>query len=197
MEVQEIVSFIEQNKDNQDLTSALDKLGLVKPVEVIKEKELSDEELYNKFIGKQNLKDKLYNENTDKFLAKKLGIDVKDLTDDLRKTEFIPKNKLEEETGKFKNKLIQNELKTHLGEHYEVFKDKVDLSKVTYENEEFKGLNEQVEGIKTTFSKYFEVKQEVDPTTGKIKVKTPKPENDKKTQEDVVVDGFMKGFNKK
>ena len=184
MEISEVIEFINQNNDNQEFVQTLEKTGVIKQkeIEVIKEKEFSDDDLYNKFMGKQNLKDKFYNETQDKILAKKLGIEVKDLTDDLRKTEFITKNKLEEETGKFKNKLMQNDIKNALGEHYEVFKDKIDLSKVTYENDEFKGLNEQIESIKTTFAKYFETKEPQEPTGG-IKGKSPVPNN--KTAEEL------------
>lgn len=191
MEISEVIEFINQNKENQEFVQTLEQTGVIKPkeVEVIKEKELSDDELYTKFIGKQGLRDKLYNENADKFLAKKLGIEVKDLTDDLRKTEFIPKSKLEEETGKFKNKLIHNELKKDFGEHYEIFKDKVDISKITFEEEELKGYSEQVEGIKTTFSKYFEVKEE-ETVLGGLKGKSPK--NTNKTSEQLYNENLSK-----
>ena len=127
--MEEVIEYVSQNKDNQDLTSALEKAGVVKTLEVFKETELSDDELYNKFIGKQSLRDKVYNENTDKFLAKKLGIELKDLTDDLRKTEFIPKSKLDETVNQFEDFKFYSEAQKKYGDNFEIMKPHIDRSK--------------------------------------------------------------------
>lgn len=165
----------------------------VEKQEEIKTRDYTDEELLNAVLNNKSVYDKIYEKASDKKISKLLNVDIKNLTEEDRKTEFIPKSKLEEATGKFKNKLIHNELKKDFGEHYEIFKDKVDISKITFEEEELKGYSEQVDGIKNTFSKYFEVKEEE--KIGGIKGKSPKI--DQKTKEDPQIEGFMKGFKLK
>lgn len=161
----------------------------VEKQEEIKTRDYTDEELLNAVLNNKSVYDKIYEKASDKKISKLLNVDIKNLTEEDRKTEFIPKSKLEEATGKFKNKLIHNELKKDFGEHYEIFKDKVDISKITFEEEEFKGYSEQVEGIKTTFSKYFEVKEE-ETVLGGLKGKSPK--NTNKTSEQLYNENLSK-----
>lgn len=161
----------------------------VEKQEEIKTRDYTDEELLNAVLNNKSVYDKIYEKASDKKISKLLNVDIKNLTEEDRKTEFIPKSKLEEATGKFKNKIIHNELKKDFGEHYEIFKDKVDISKITFEEEELKGYSEQVDGIKTTFSKYFEVKEE-ETVLGGLKGKSPK--NTNKTSEQLYNENLSK-----
>ena len=179
--IQEVIDYVSQNKENQELTSALEKTGVVKTVEVIKEKEFSDEELYNKFVGKQNLKDKLINDYQDKFIGKTLGVDTKELTDEHRKLELIPKTEYEKVTNEFNMFKNQTIVKSEFGDNFELLEKHIDYSQE---------LEPQIESIKTKFSKLFSQEPQ-----GKLNDNSSKPiqQKDKKTQMEELLKTAKKG----
>lgn len=156
MEIKELLKLIGENKDNQELLTGLVALNLVKVEE--KQANYTDEGVLDYISKSQNISDKLYNENAKKFLSKKLGKDLKDVKDEDLGIELISKNSLTEQTEKYGTKLKDYEIAKALGDKTELLKPHIDLSKVTIDdNFNVKGLNEQIETLKTKFASLFEV----------------------------------------
>ena len=181
MEITEVVQFIESNKENQDLTSALDKLGLIKESVVEKVREYSDDELLDVVTKNQKIHDNLYNKVRDKFISKTLGVDTKELTDEHRKLELIPKTEFEKVNSEFNMFKNQTVVKGAFGDNFELLEKHIDYTKE---------IEPQIETVKTKFSKLFEVDNT---PKGKMKEVSPTPTTPK-TQEDKSLEAFKKGM---
>lgn len=182
--IQEVIDYVSQNKENQELTSALEKTGVIKTVEVIKEKEYTDDELYNLVSKKQSLNDKIYNQVRDKFIGKTLGVDTKELTDEHRKLELIPKTEFEKVSNEFNMFKNQTVVKSEFGDNFELLEKHIDYSQE---------LTPQIENIKSKFGKLFSAEPQ-----GKLNDTSSKPTKIiEKTQEDKIMDSFLGAINKK
>ncbi|WP_373077266.1 hypothetical protein [Fusobacterium varium] len=162
MTILELLAAIGQNKDNQELLTGLAALNLVATKEITKEVEAkyTDNGVMEYLAKSQPLTDKIYNENTKKFLAKKLGKDVKDIKDEDMGLELITKDSLTEQTGKYEGRIKEYEISRALGDKADLLKPHLDMNKIII-GEDFtvKGLDEQVIGLKTKFAPLFEVKE--------------------------------------
>ena len=180
MEINEVVQFIESNKENQDLTSALDKLGLIKESVVEKVRDYSDDELLDVVTKNQKIHDNLYNKVRDKFISKTLGVDTKELTDEHRKLELIPKTEFEKVSNEFNVFKKQSDVKSAFGDKFDLLNPHIDYTKDT---------TEEIERVKTKFASQFEIKTPV----GKLNQVSPTPVQ-QKTQEDKSLEAFKKGM---
>ena len=163
MTILELLAAIGQYKDNQELLTGLAALNLVATKETTKEVEAkyTDNGVMEYLAKSQPLTDKIYNENTKKFLAKKLGKDIKDIKDEDMGSELLPKGILEEQSGKYQGKIKEYEISKALGDKADLLKPHLDMNKITIDdNFEVKGVNEQVTALKTKFPTIFEVKEE-------------------------------------
>lgn len=156
MEIKELLKLIGENKENQELLTGLVALNLVKVEE--KQAEYTDEGVLDYISKSQKISDKLYNENAKKFISKKLGKDLKDVKDEDLGMELISKNSLTEQAEKYGTKLKDYEIAKALGDRAELLKPHIDLSKITIDDFNIKGLDEQVTGLKTKFASLFETK---------------------------------------
>lgn len=169
MTITELLAAIGQNKDNQELLTGLAALNLVATKETIKEVEAkyTDNGVMEYLAKSQPLTDKIYNENTKKFLAKKLGKDVKDIKDEDMGLELITKDSLAEQIGKYEGRIKEYEISKALRDKADLLKPHLDMNKITI-GEDFtvKGLDEQVTGLKTKFAPLFEVEEGEDKKPG-------------------------------
>lgn len=162
MTISELLAAIGQYKDNQELLTGLAALNLVATKETTKEVEAkyTDNGVMEYLAKSQPLTDKIYNENTKKFLAKKLGKDVKDIKDEDMGLELIPKSSLTEQSGKYQKRIKEYEIFKALGDKADLLNPHLDMDKITIMDDfTVKGLDEQVTGLKTKFASLFEVKE--------------------------------------
>lgn len=157
--IQEVIDYLASNKDSQELTSALEKNGLLVEKQVEVTTQLNDDLVNNYINSNQSYKDKLFNSHRDKTIAKLHNIDVNELTDEHRKAEFVPKNQFEELKGKFTGFKKENVFKEKLGANYELLKPHLNLDSVVETENGFDNVDSQIESLKGKFSNLFETKQ--------------------------------------
>ena len=112
----------------------------------VKVRDYTDEELLNSALKNKSVYDKIYNQVRDKFIGKTLGVDTKELTDEHRKLELIPKTEFEKVTNEFNMFKNQTKVKSEFGDNFELLEKHIDYSQ---------DLDTQIESIKTKFSKLF------------------------------------------
>ena len=128
----------------------------------VKVRDYSDEELFNSALKNKSVYDKIYNQVRDKFISKTLGVDTKELTDEHRKLELIPKTEYEKVNSEFNMFKKQSDVKSAFGDKFDLLNPHIDYTKDTAE---------EIERVKTTFASQFEIKTPV----GKMKEVSPTP----------------------
>lgn len=155
--IQEVIDYLSTNKDNQELSTALETNGFVKEKEVVKEVQAKyTEEGVNDFIKEnQGFRDKIYNSNRDSVYKKLLGIEKDaELTEEQRQIKFVSQNQLEEISKKYSNLEKESVIKDVLGkERFEEVKELINLDKISKGEEgNWVGL-ELLEKLKSSQSK--------------------------------------------
>ena len=114
----------------------------------VKVRDYSDEELFNSALKNKSVYDKIYNQVRDKFISKTLGVDTKELTDEHRKLELIPKTEYEKVNSEFNMFKNQTVVKSAFGDNFELLEKHIDYTQE---------IEPQIEAVKTKFGKLFEV----------------------------------------
>lgn len=121
------------------------------------EKPLTDEVVSNYILKNQGFSDKLYNENSLKFLKSKLGkeVSINDLGKDLiSKDDF----------NSFKSEAIKTAvsfgLNTLAPKHSALLLGAIDLSKIDIKDGKLTGFDEQINTLKTTYPDLFNSKED-------------------------------------
>ncbi|MBC2855475.1 phage scaffolding protein [Cetobacterium sp. 2A] len=158
---------IKDLKTPEEIQAKLIELGTVKieTKEVVKE---HTKESVDAFITQnKEYADSLYNSNVKNYLAQKLGKKADEITDDEIKAELVTKIKLDEEVGKYNNRLVENEIEKHLGSNYELLKPHIKLDTIKIDAD-FKivGLEEQITSLKTNYPDLFKAKEDGKPGDG-------------------------------
>ena len=170
----------QETQENQQPVQAVESQSKETKVE-IKVRDYTDEELLNSALKNKSVYDKIYNQVRDKFIGKTLGVDTKELTDEHRKLELIPKTEFEKVTNEFNMFKNQTVVKAEFGDNFELLEKHIDYSQE---------LEPQIESIKTKFSKLFSQEPQ-----GKLNDNSSKPiqQKDKKTQMEELLKTAKKG----
>jgi hypothetical protein len=150
MEISEILKAVEENKSNNELLDGLKKFVPEKIVE--KEKELSND-VVEKYVNEhQSLQDKIYNNNTKKFLTKKLG---REATDQDLGAELVLKTSFDEMQKGLQDNIKNIALQNALGDKYELLKPHINMDNLKFENNTVAGVDDVVNELKNKFASVF------------------------------------------
>lgn len=151
-----VISDDEKNILNSDVGKkwlADNNFMIEKTVE--KEKVLTDDIVKDYLNKNQSMSDKLYNENSMKFLKSKLGKDVN--IDDLGK-EIIFKDDLNNLKKEAIKTAVTVGLNTMLPKHSKLLINAIDFSKLDIKDNSLVGFDDELNSLKTTYPDLFETK---------------------------------------
>lgn len=148
---QEVVEFL-RNDSNKDF---LEKNGFITTKEV--EKEITEAGIKAFLEKNKDVGDKFKSGYLKTFLKEKTGVDVEDVN--------AEKIYLKKDIDVVKKLAVDTLLKDV--KYKDLLTSKIDLEKINFENGELKGLNEQIETLKTGYSDLFSKNVQTPPVVKK------------------------------
>lgn len=184
MTILELLEEISKNKDNAEFVSGLKKLNLV-PKEVETQEKPIDEAAVLAFLdGNMSVRDKIQNAAIKKHLSSKWKDKIEN--EDLG-AELVSKTEIGEISKKYKDIIIEMEIKAVLGDKYDLLRPHISKDKIVIEEKDNKftvtGVQNELDTIKGKFPNLF-IEPATPPAEPKKNTGTgtgAKPKNETKT----------------
>lgn len=152
-DLQNAVNLIVQNKGNQELSTALETNGFIKEVEkeVEVKADYTEDGVFKFLESNQATRDKIFNNNRDTFLSKLHGVKKEELTDEMRKADFVSKTEYEKVNNDFAGYKKETATREVFGANFDLLKPHIDFNSIELGEEGYKGIAEQKQALEQKF----------------------------------------------